>query len=135
MWDDHGQRLPSEVRAHVLAQATAGFTTMNDEPESTLAAQQLNALTHVHVLDAATNQPFVYKTRGAWSTGVEWESVNYKGHWLVDVVVHAPDEQAVSLDVDGRRVKRVKDLISGESFVGPVFHLHGLAPYLFEVQE
>ena len=31
MWDNHGQRLPSELRAHVLAHAVEGFTLTNNE--------------------------------------------------------------------------------------------------------
>ena len=57
-----------------------------------------------------------------------WESVNDKGRWLINVVVNGPTDQAVSLEVEGRKVERVKDLISGETFVGPPsFHLHGSA--------
>ena len=126
MWDEHGQPLPQTLRAHVLAQAMQGFSLGNDEPENASLAQHLDALTRVHVLDAATGQPFVYATREASKAGVKWESVNYEGRWLVNVVANGPDSQAVSLKLDGQQVERVKDLISGESFVGPIFHLRGL---------
>jgi hypothetical protein len=136
LWDEHHQRLPPDARAHVLAKAVAVSLQLADSPPGAPPlAQQLATVggTRVQLLDATTNQPFTYKTQDEMYHGTTWRTVPYHGRVLVSVVTGAPASRAVSLAVDGRRIARVMDLISGETMVGPIFHLTGLTPYLFSV--
>lgn len=124
----HGQLLSTGVRTGLFDRAdavlAAGASAQAIRSALLPVLEDLE-LTGVMLVDAsaASNEP-VY--------GVHWQSADYNGRTLVNIVNYTEETVTATLNVP-YGIDSIAELLSGETLSGPSIVLEPLTPYLLEV--
>lgn len=123
----HGAALSAADRSYVLAHAdkiSATDWTAGQIRDYLLPVLQTVNPGQLLLLDPADNAP-VYN--------VEWRTVEYGGHTLMNVVNYGPEPVAVKAVRNGLTANGFMDLITDQSTAGQTIELQPLTPYLFSL--
>ncbi|MEI2394135.1 sugar-binding protein [Paenibacillus phytohabitans] len=123
----HGAALSAADRSYVFAHAdkiSATDWTAGQIRDYLLPVLQTVNPGQLLLLDPADNAP-VYN--------VEWRTVEYGGHTLMNVVNYGPEPVAVKAVRNGLTANGFMDLITDQSTAGQTIELQPLTPYLFSL--
>ncbi|AZN41326.1 sugar-binding protein [Paenibacillus albus] len=122
--DENAKPLNASIRSYILSHAT---TVSVDALTQTVGSQLASlGLMKVVLKDADTGLP---------ASGVEWQSVEYKGKLLIDIANYDPSSASKNLviEVNGRPIGVTDELIDGGKVDGRHFNALLEKPYLLSV--